>query len=142
MTGRHGDKQANMNLEAALPYLLAECVKVAKGWLSKQIRDAVREELGRDANSRPEAAAEQEFLVTSAAAKITGVSPGTIRDWIKAGRLPAEKAAGSGRYRIRRSDLVARLGEADPTAIREEIDFREHAAKILFRPRPNDSRMA
>lgn len=48
-----------------------------------------------------------EYLSTSAAARVASVSPGTLRRWIKEGRIAGQKA---GRVvRIRRADLEALL---------------------------------
>ena len=74
------------------------------------IRDVVRAEirtalderahaLVRNSNTRPD----DGYLSLSRAAKFADVAPGTLRRWIKEGRLPCQRA---GRvYRVSRADL-------------------------------------
>ena len=84
------------------------------------VREVVREEL-RDA--RPAALRNAEgdggYLSISAAAKFAAVAPGTLRRWIRSGRLPTRRA---GRvYRIGRTELVdflARGGRSADVATR------------------------
>jgi len=48
----------------------------------------------------------QEFRIAEAAA-LLGVSDDTVRRWIDAGRLPARRAEGSGRWTVAGTDLAA-----------------------------------
>jgi excisionase family DNA binding protein len=68
--------------------------------LRELVREVVREELAR---VRGEPATSGEYLSTGAAAQIAGVHPGTIRRWIREGRLAEHRA---GRVvRVLRSEL-------------------------------------
>lgn len=78
--------------------------------LASGLRALVAEEVDKAIRKlRTELAAtpRDEYLSTGAAAKFASVSPGTLRRWIKEGRLTGQKA---GRVvRIRRADLEALL---------------------------------
>jgi excisionase family DNA binding protein len=81
------------------------------------VRDVVREELTRD-KSPPEPAG---HLSTRAAAEHAGVAMGTIRRWIRDGKLPELRA---GRHlRVRRADVDALLGgdRTGPDASPEDL---------------------
>jgi excisionase family DNA binding protein len=70
------------------------------------IADVVRSELGK--NAEPD-----EYLSTFAAADFAKVAPGTIRRWVKRGKLRDHRA---GRLmRIRRSDLERLLRDGAPS---------------------------
>ena len=72
------------------------------------IRSIVRDELARAL--RGQRAANDDYLSTGAAARIAAVTPGTIRRWIREGRLPECRA---GRVvRILRGDLERLLADA------------------------------
>lgn len=74
------------------------------------IREVVREEIRAALDDRARAArnaipsdSDATYLSLSRAASIADVAPGTLRRWIKAGRLPVRRA---GRvYRVARADL-------------------------------------
>ena len=75
------------------------------------IRDVVRDELRAalaDHRGTPLLAASSDpYLSLANAARLADVAPGTVRAWIRAGRLPAKRA---GRvFRIARSELEAFL---------------------------------
>ncbi|MHB1006592.1 MAG: helix-turn-helix domain-containing protein [Chloroflexota bacterium] len=57
------------------------------------------------------------LLTTSQAARLMGVKPATLRDWIKDGRLVARILPGAGphgrRYRVLSSALELRLSASD-----------------------------
>lgn len=72
------------------------------------VREVVREEIRAALDERPRAGRnasddEASYLSISRAASIADVAPGTLRRWIKTGRLPVRRA---GRvYRVARADL-------------------------------------
>lgn len=81
-----------MTLEAGLRELIAGIV-----------RDEVRRALA-------EASKPEEYLTTVEAGELANVAPGTIRRWIREGRLAEQRA---GRVvRVRRSDIERLLGSA------------------------------
>ena len=87
------------------------------------VREAVREEVRavlaeQDArNVRPLGAEGQGYLSIARAAAFADVAPGTLRRWIRSGRLPVRRA---GRvYRVGRADLedfLAREGQSAAVA--------------------------
>ena len=89
------------------------------------VRDVVREELHA---ARPAGLRNSEgdggYLSISAAAKFAAVAPGTLRRWIRSGRLPTRRA---GRvYRIGRTELIDFLGRGGRSA-----EVTAHARSIL-----------
>ena len=75
------------------------------------VRDVVREEIRAALDERAHASARNSkasriddgYLSLSRAAKLADVAPGTLRRWIKEGRIPSQRA---GRvYRLSRCDL-------------------------------------
>lgn len=89
------------------------------------VRDIVREELARAKPGHPDVNA---HLSTRAAAKHAGVAMGTIRRWIRDGKLRELRA---GRHlRVRRVDVDALLaGERDgPDASPEELARQAYGA--------------
>ncbi len=81
------------------------------------VRDVVREELAREKSPKEPAG----HLSTRAAAEHAGVAMGTIRRWIRDGKLPELRA---GRHlRVRRSDVDALLGgdRTGPDASPEDL---------------------
>lgn len=78
------------------------------------VREVLREELASSAhrNAGPAIGAEDGYLSVAKAARVADVAPGTIRAWIRAGRLTAQRA---GRVlRISRGEL-ARFMAGAPT---------------------------
>ena len=84
------------------------------------IASVVRDEIGKTAEP-------EEYLSTFAAAEVAKVAPGTIRRWVKSGRLREHRA---GRLmRIRRTDLERLLREGRPrndSATPEQIARRKY----------------
>ena len=58
---------------------------------------------------------EDTLLTVSEAAKIAGRHVNTIRNWIYAGHLPAQKVGDYGRFKIKKSDLEAALTYTPPS---------------------------
>jgi excisionase family DNA binding protein len=84
--------------------------------LSDMLRDVVRDEVG--SSSIPS------YLSTKMAAKIAGVSPATIRSWVKRGEL-REYWAGND-LRVRLVDIEAYLARKNPeNAVDLEAQIRE-----------------
>lgn len=84
----------------------------------EDVRAILRDELAQFesrilAAARP---AEPADVDTAEAARIAGVTPETVRTWIKRRRLPAHRPPGSREHRISRADLIAFL--ATPAARR------------------------
>lgn len=72
--------------------------------------------------------AHKPVLTTWEAGRYCGVSPYTVRNWIRAGRLPAYTTPG-GHRRIRRQDLDAfLLGHGMPLP----VDFKEGNRRVLL----------
>jgi excisionase family DNA binding protein len=91
------------------------------------VRDEVRAALADAQHDRRNRAfAGDEYLPIARAASIAAVAPGTIRAWIRAGRLEARRA---GRvYRIARSELDAFLARS--AAERGDVDVRAIARTL------------
>lgn len=71
--------------------------------LEETIRAIVRDELARAERERTAASSSDEYLSTGDAAKLADVASGTIRRWIREGKLTEHRA---GRLvRIKRADL-------------------------------------
>lgn len=87
------------------------------------VGDAVRAELAKLGTSH----AADEMISTKIAAKVAGVAPGTIRRWVKEGKLREQHA---GRVlRISRSDLERMMKSAGPrndSATPEQLARRKH----------------
>lgn len=83
-----------------------------------EIRNALDERAARDARRNgARTPTADSYLSIAGASALADVAPGTLRRWIKDGRLPTGRA---GRvYRIKRSDLEALLAHATP-AITEQ----------------------
>lgn len=80
--------------------------------LEDQIRRIVREELQRAS------ADHVDYLTTRDAAAVAKVAEGTIRRWIRSGRLPTHRA---GRVmRVRRTDLVELLKRSESPGMSPE----------------------
>lgn len=69
------------------------------------LRELVREEVATAVRAALADARQDEYLSTSAAARLASVAQGTVRRWIREGRL---EALGAGReIRLRRTDVEA-----------------------------------
>ncbi|MCA9679733.1 MAG: helix-turn-helix domain-containing protein [Myxococcales bacterium] len=99
------------------------------------LRGVVRDELRAALNDQRGAplrqlAAGDAYLSITKAARLADVAPGTIRTWIRRGRLPAKRA---GRvFRIGRADLEAFLTrcagrEPDATVVKRAREIRRAA---------------
>ncbi|HEX4420549.1 MAG TPA: helix-turn-helix domain-containing protein [Kofleriaceae bacterium] len=83
------------------------------------IAELVREEVRR---AFAEATQRDEFLTTAHAAEVAKVAQGTIRRWIRAGRLTSQRAGRE--LRVLRSDLAALMrdhGRGDRDRTPEEL---------------------
>jgi excisionase family DNA binding protein len=90
------------------------------------LHDVVRSELRAALSEGPIRNGNDAYLSVTGAARHAAVAPGTIRAWIRAGRLPARRA---GRvFRVCRDDLERFLA-GGPTVNAREID--EKAGRIL-----------
>src|SRR6185312_14787504 len=103
--------------------------------LRELIADVVREELHRAfAELRTTIAAQAErgpiddgFVDVQGAAKLVGLHPSTVRDWIHSGRLKSYRA---GRvYRIRVADVKAALEHTTPDV--QDVDLDRMAKELL-----------
>ena len=75
------------------------------------------------------------MLTTTEVAKLAGVSPDTVRDWISSGRLTAYNFSRSKRpsYRIKPSDFTAFLeGMKVPQKTRRRRPRRKGTDEVLF----------
>jgi excisionase family DNA binding protein len=68
-------------------------------------------------------------LDTAKAAEMAGVTPATIREWVRERGLPAARPGGRA-LRIRRADLLAFLDSARTAA----VDIAAEAERLLRRP--------
>jgi excisionase family DNA binding protein len=92
------------------------------------IREAVREAVREELAARP--AAPGEYVSVADAARIAAVSPGTVRDWLRAGRLTTYQAGRVKRLRV--ADLETFLRSPPSSA---EISPEEAADTYLRRRR-------
>ena len=79
-----------------------------------------------------------EDLDTSAAAELAGVSPDTIRDWIRRRGLPAHRPEGAREHRIRRRDLtefLAAPAKRRPPSPHGPVDLAARARQMMERSR-------
>jgi excisionase family DNA binding protein len=108
--------------------------EVVRQLLRGVVRDAVREELAPllQRNAAPMVGADDGYLSVTKAARIADVAPGTIRAWIRAGRLTAQRA---GRVlRISRRELAQFMAGA-PTGP-SGADVQRRAERIFAERRP------
>jgi excisionase family DNA binding protein len=103
--------------------------------LEEQIREAVRTELRAELTelrqllvSRP---AGDRYLSTAAAAAHADVHPDTVREWMKAGQLPAHHAGRE--LRVKLSELEAFMAGAGKSG--EHVAPEDEAVRILSRKR-------
>jgi excisionase family DNA binding protein len=99
--------------------------------LRQLVREAVRDELRAGSDHAPIRNASDAYLSVAKAARVADVAPGTIRAWIRAGRLTAKRA---GRVlRISRDELERFMsGAPDKT---RQAEIRRRATKLLDRGR-------
>ena len=91
-----------------------------RAMVREEVRAAVAEVLTRNAPAR--AAEEGGYLSIAGAARFASVAPGTLRRWIRTGRLPVRRA---GRvYRIARAELEAFL---ERTGVSAEVAAKARA---------------
>jgi len=103
--------------------------------LRRIVRDVVREEIRTALDERAHTSArnsnashtDEGYLSLSRAAKLADVAPGTLRRWIKEGRIPTQRA---GRvYRVSRTDLETFLKSGQPSLVVEKArSFLKRAA--------------
>lgn len=104
---------------------LPEAPRAGGDAIAELIREIVRDEVRR-AMAAMERPASDEFMSTGAAAAFASVAGGTIRRWIREGKLAGHKA---GRVvRVKRADLERLLGEG----ARPDED-REHTPEEMAR---------
>jgi excisionase family DNA binding protein len=96
--------------------------------LRQLVREAVRQELAQFAADRgPMRNADDIYLSVASAARVAAVAPGTIRAWIRAGRLTSKRA---GRVlRVSRIELERFMGI--DRAATPATDIRERAARRI-----------
>lgn len=96
--------------------------------VSDAVRAVVREEMAglqdKIATLQP-AAPVNKLMTVGEAATYAGVTEATIREWIKAGRLPAARAGN--RWRIRPGDLEGVMVAPLPGTTEAEVDQRAGA---------------
>lgn len=106
---------------------------------AEDVRRILREELERLAGMlRGTTGTPPDELDTAAAAEHAGVTPDTVRDWIKRRGLPARRPPGVRDHRIARADLVAFLAtptKRRPPKERGPVNLSAEAEKILQRSR-------
>jgi excisionase family DNA binding protein len=100
--------------------------EVIEETLRRIVREVVREEVRTALDERAHTSqrnsnrsgADDKYLSLSRAAKLADVAPGTLRRWIKEGRIPSQRA---GRvYRLSRSDLETFLKSGQPAVVVEK----------------------
>jgi excisionase family DNA binding protein len=108
-----GRPQGPLGLDVALRAMIIEVV-----------RDVVKEEIGRAVAKT----SSDEYLSPAEAARIASVAPGTIRRWMREGRIATHRAGRS--VRVRRTDLVVFLRaerKPAPTMTPEQLADRDFA---------------
>jgi excisionase family DNA binding protein len=101
-----------------------------RGLVRDTVRNVMREELSARRNALPASSAEDPYLSVTKAARVADVAPGTIRAWIRAGRLTAKHA---GRVlRISRAELDRFMRNEAVGPLGQEIQRR---AEHLFSSR-------
>lgn len=104
------------------------------------VREVLREELAQHTrrNAGPPLGADEGFLSVAKAARLADVAPGTIRAWIRAGRLTAQRA---GRVlRVSRRELAQFMNGAPTGPSGAEAERR--AMQLFGSARPLHSRVA
>jgi len=103
--------------------------------LEERLRPMIREELRALLDElRVATGAPPDELDTAEAARIAGVEPDTVRDWIKRRGLSARRPPGVREHRILRADLMAFLANPSarrPSPARGPVDLAVEAGKIL-----------
>lgn len=94
-----------------------------EGGLRALIVSVIRDEVRRAVTDATKA---DEFLSTAAAAQVADVAPGTVRRWIKDGKLCRYQAGRE--LRVSRADLEKLLREG--SASNDELTPEEMAAKV------------
>lgn len=96
--------------------------------LEDLLRRVVREELGAEAPAKQG----ETYLSVARAGEIAEVTPGTIRSWMKAGKLETHRAGRE--LRVKRSDLERLLAspatDATPEALARAAVAAEHANPV------------
>lgn len=95
-----------------------------EGGLRSLIVSVIRDEVRRAVNDATKA---DEFMSTAAAAKAADVAPGTVRRWIKDGKLTRYTAGRE--LRISRANLEKLLREGD--ASNDELTPEQLADKVF-----------
>lgn len=113
-----------MTSDAFLKALVREIV-------ATEIAPALREEMKalRAANER--GAEAPEYLTVAEAARIAKVDDETLRDWIRAGSLPAGRLPGDRQYRVRVADLHRVLAPGEKGAEVVPVEPSAEADRIL-----------
>jgi excisionase family DNA binding protein len=102
--------------------------------LRRIVREVVREEVRTALDERTHSSprnsnttSDDGYLSLSRAAKLADVAPGTLRRWIKEGRIPTQRA---GRvYRVSRTDLETFLKSGQSSVVVEKArSFLRRAA--------------
>jgi excisionase family DNA binding protein len=99
----------------------------------EQLRAIIREELRAALDARPAPApapAPAGYLKVSVAAERYSVAPETLREWIRAGKLPRHRAGRE--WRVRPEDVEALMARGGTTAP-GEVDPAALAGSILRR---------
>lgn len=105
-------------------------ITITEDQLRAMLEEVVEEAVRRAAPATPPI--RPIYLSLAQAAKRIGYEPETLRDWIKAGRLKAERKGSRGNYRVRPEDLEAAM---TPSRSRERVDPDAAAVSILARRR-------
>ena len=103
------------------------------------VRDVVEEVLAK----REKSGALSGLIDLNEAARSVSLKPATLREWIKAGRLPATCAGR--RYRVRIDDVYAALHSAKPKSNARALSPEDHArqdARSVLNQKPSTTRSA
>ena len=108
--------------------------------MREAVRDVVREELSllarRNAGHSP--GADESYLSVTKAARLADVAPGTVRAWIRAGRLTAKRAGRVLRVSRAELDLFMRGEATGPNG----VEARRRAAHLFGHGKPLHSQAA
>ena len=134
-----GSTSPLLGLEGLLEQLMERAVLSALQSVPAQqvIREAVRKEFTAIRDELPTSIDDEQRMSVKRAAQLADVTPGTIRKWIKDGRLLAEGDKRSG-YKITRAALNAAMALSSEKRS-DIIDIDAEASKIVALNRKNRS---
>lgn len=99
---------------------------MSAGSIDEALRELVAEMVRAELAKQAKAPANDEYLSTRKAGEFASVAPGTVRRWVRAGKLDGYHAGGE--LRVKRSDLE-RLLRTPPSNDDGDLTPEEHARR-------------